>query len=313
MSSGCRSKAIRLALIALVLSAPSPILAEEPLGVVEVAPNVFVYEGAVALMTEANRGATANLGFIVGDDAVAVVDTGEAWRRGVRSLRPSVPRPTYPSAMSSTRICIPTISSGTQRSPPSTRRLSGRRVCRDALAERGDYYLEASKPLIGEALASELRIIPPSLLVEDELTLDLGERQLLLRAWPTGHTNNDLTVLDEATGTLFAGDLVFVRPRTRARRQHPRLASQYRCTRRNTCRKGGAGHGPPSRSLARRYRRQRRYLSRSQRRYARLIAEGGRIEEAPAEVAQDERDALELFDEFHARNVTAAFAELEWE
>ena len=44
-----------------------------------------------------------------------------------------------------------------------------------------------------------------------------------------------------------------------------------------------------------------------------LIAAGGAIEEAPAKVAQQERDKWRLFDEFHARNVTAAFAELEWE
>jgi len=56
-----------------------------------------------------------------------------------------------------------------------------------------------------------------------------------------------------------------------------------------------------------------RYLLKVETQVRDLIAAGGRIEDAPGKVAQDERGRWQLFDEFHARNVTAAFAELEWE
>ena len=44
-----------------------------------------------------------------------------------------------------------------------------------------------------------------------------------------------------------------------------------------------------------------------------LIKNGKTLEEATQTVGFSERDAWKLFDHYHVRNVTAAFAELEWE
>jgi hypothetical protein len=45
----------------------------------------------------------------------------------------------------------------------------------------------------------------------------------------------------------------------------------------------------------------------------RLIVEGKTLSEATKIAGFSEKDAWKLFDQYHVRNVTAAFAELEWE
>ena len=78
----------------------------------------------------------------------------------------------------------------------------------NALQARGPTYLDNLTRLYGPGPMIGTRVVLPDSAVVGSLDIDLGGRVLTLTAAGPAHSDNDLTVLDKATGTLFAGDLV---------------------------------------------------------------------------------------------------------
>ncbi len=279
----------------------------------KVAPGIYVRQGVHELMTADNGGHIANLGWVVGEEAVAVVDTGSSLMEG-RALRAAIRAVTdLPIRYVVATHVHPDHLFGHAAFLEDEPTFIGHRKLPAALDQRGSFYLDNLMESLGE-LAEGTEVVMPDLLVEDVLDIDLGNRRLTLQAHATAHTDNDLTVLDQTSGTLFAGDLLFME---RCPVIDGSLLGWVNVI--DDIDEIGAktvvpGHGPAHASLPGAFEAQTRYLATVRDSVRAFIADNGLIEDAVRALPlENEKQQWALFDDTHGRNISAAYAELEWE
>jgi quinoprotein relay system zinc metallohydrolase 2 len=308
MSAGCPlAGALAFATLAFLPPAGG---AEPAFALENPAPGIYVHYGRQSLANRANAGDIANAGFIVGARCVAVVDTGGSYATG-RALRAAIRVVTpLPVCYVINTHAHPDHVFGNAAFASDGAEFVAHARAPEALRRRGPHYLAALARDLGDA-AGGTKIVLPTRTVEGSDSLDLGSRVLTLRSWPTAHTDADLTVFDEATRTLWLGDLAFAGHVPVVDGNLRGFLAAIGTLRSMTADFAIPGHGRAARWPAV-LDAEEAYLLRLQSDVRAAIKSGRTLAQAVATVRGD-RGTWLLYGDFHKRNVSAAYAELEWE
>ena len=313
-TSRCVMRNMCFSIVLTAVNAVAAFGAGDALKVDEVAPGVFVHQGVHEEgVTQENLGAIANIGFIIGERCVAVIDSGGSFAEG-SSLRVAIRmRTAVPICYVINTHGHPDHAYGNAAFTADKPHFVGHRNLATSMAARHPYYLKYLERSLGPEQARQSALVLPDLMVVSSRTIDLGKRRLTLRAWPTSHTDNDLTVFDQKSGTLWLGDLLF---RERIPVVDGKL-SGWLATMKSLGSIAAArvvpGHGAVSSKWPAVMVPQERYLTTLQVEVRAAVRAGHSIQQAVADVGASERDQWLLFEAFHPRNVTVAFTEVEWE
>ena len=305
-------KGLALSAVAPFLPAVQPAVSAE-LNITEIAPGVFVHQGRHQLSTAGNGGDICNLTLIVGKQSAAVIDTGGSLRIGreAREAFKSVtPKPIR--YVINTHMHPDHVFGNAAFSDDQPEFIAHYKMAR-GLAARSERYLTVNRGLIGEAAFEGTKIVVPTREVKDTLDLDLGDRTITLTARPTAHTDNDLTVFDQTTRTFVLGDLLFAGHTPAIDGSILGWLKLIATLRAEKGDRVVPGHGPASMPWPDALLPLERYLRTIVDDVRAMIKAGKPISEAIKTAGYSEKNSWELFDDFHVRNVTAAFAELEWE
>jgi quinoprotein relay system zinc metallohydrolase 2 len=277
----------------------------------EYAPGVFVHLGVHEEMSVKNLGDIANTGFIIGNQSVAVVDPGGSPAMG-NAMRAAIrERTDLPiSHVILTHIHPDHVLGGIAFSDIS--HVLAHESYPRAVAQRGQLYIDRYLPLFDDPGAATL-LAPTDLVNKSSpVSVDLGDRELIIAAHTTAHTDHDLSVLDEHTQTLWASDLLFAERIPSLDGSLVGWLGVMEELDRITPQLVIPGHGEPG-PWNKLSNLQRQYLGAVLEQTRQQIASNTRLSEAVELVAHEEAQRWQLHELRHRGNVTKAYTELEWE
>jgi len=278
----------------------------------EIAENNYVHLGKHVSIEDRGNDDIANIGFIIGADCVAIIDTGGSINIG-KKLKSSVHKITKKPIcyVINTHVHFDHIL-GNKTFVSENTDFVGHKNLLQAVNQNRNFFLTQFKNNLSSD-AKESDIIGPNILIEKTTQLELGGRTLTLIPFSTSHSHNDLVVIDNKTKTLWSGDLIF-------RERIPSLTGSLKGwletiekIKKLDVNVVVPGHGNIASSLDDAIKQQEDYLNLLLNKTREAINKGKFIIEAMETIDQDNQLKWILHDYQHSTNINRAYTELEWE
>ena len=285
-----------------------------PLTMENLGDGIYVHHGVHEDMSEGYHADICNISFIVGSKGIAVIDTGGSLKTG-QALRESIRQVSeLPILYVINTHVHPDHIFGNAAFTEDKATFVGHEKLPDAMERRRENYLRINQQWLGEAFAGS-EIVKPSMLVKTTANLDLGDRTLLLTAYPVAHTNTDLTVLDKKSSTLWTGDLLFIERTPSIDGDIKGWLAVINELKNNEAEFAIPGHSSSLKDAnwKKQLNDQERYLWTLLNDIRASIKKGEVMEKAMGTAASSERSYWQLFDIVNRRNVNNIYPALEWE
>jgi glyoxylase-like metal-dependent hydrolase (beta-lactamase superfamily II) len=280
---------------------------------VPVTDGVYAVIGDLGNQSYENDGLNANLGFVVGEDAVLVINTGPS-RRVAEALHAAIRKTTDKPVKWVVNVNSQNHywhGNGYFQEQKAT--LIAHAEALTLMRAQGTGQQDSNKALLKEKYAGTTLAYPTETFT-DTKTLMLGKTRVELRHFGNAHTPGDLVVWLPQTKTLFAGDLVFT-GRLMAVLPFGSTLGWVTALERATAlapTRVVPGHGQPG-TVADANRDTRDYLVHLRAEAKRIFEGGGTIDDAVGKVDQSRFKALQNFDLLAKRNMNIVFQEIEKE
>ena len=279
----------------------------------EVEENIFLHYGVHEDSSIKNQGDIANIGFIVGEKSVLIIDTGGTLEIAKNLLETVKNKTSLPISHVVITHGHPDHYLGSEIFKISNIQFIGHENLKRSINMNFNFYKTLQASSIEDQSILDIKPVFPDLEIKKNqtITVDLGGREVKIRAWESGHTDSDLSVYDVKSKILWTEN-IFVNRIPSVRASILGWKKNLEITSKMDINRIIPGHGKittkdeallPMLSYFRRMIKEIRTLH----------DKGINIETAQKEVAKDNKENWLLFNDYHISNVTKAYSELEWE